>query len=70
METTLKIEGMTCGHCVRAVQNALEAVPGATVEAVQIGEARVRIIGEGTQDALKHAVEAEGFRVTDVTTAL
>ena len=31
METkTLKVEGMSCGHCVKAVTNALSGVSGVT----------------------------------------
>ncbi len=38
---TMRIEGMSCGHCVRAVEEALRAVPGVQVEQVTIGEATV-----------------------------
>ena len=67
METTLTIDGMSCGHCVRAVETALGAVPGVTVEAVTVGEARLRVGDpsqrEATVGAAVEAVEAEGFRV-------
>jgi copper chaperone len=58
----LKIEGMTCGHCVMAVNEALAAVPGVTgpvAVSLDPGEARV----EGTPDpqALLAAVAEEGF---------
>jgi copper chaperone CopZ len=36
---TLHIEGMSCGHCLNAVNKALSAVSGAHVESVQIGRA-------------------------------
>lgn len=39
--TTLAIDGMTCAHCVRAVDAALRSVPGVTVEQVEIGSATV-----------------------------
>ncbi|HLA62914.1 MAG TPA: cation transporter [Rhodothermales bacterium] len=59
---TLKIDGMTCGHCVAAVRNALAEVEGVDVEDVQIGEARVRYDEEKTsRDALVAAVEEEGY---------
>ena len=40
---TLKLEvaGMSCGHCVRAVREALDSVPGVKVEQVQVGSATV-----------------------------
>ena len=38
----LEIEGMSCGHCVAAVSNALREIPGVDVESVKIGSARLR----------------------------
>lgn len=40
-QTTLRIDGMSCGHCVSAVQKALATVEGATATAVAIGSATV-----------------------------
>ena len=37
----LEIEGMSCGHCVAAVSEALGELDGVNVEAVQIGLAKV-----------------------------
>ncbi len=41
----LRIEGMTCQHCVRAVNEALTELPGVTVERVEIGKASVALDG-------------------------
>lgn len=38
---TLSIDGMTCGHCVQAVTNALAAVPGVAVRTVAVGSAQI-----------------------------
>jgi len=38
---TLKIEGMTCGHCAGRVRGALTALPGIGEIHVAIGSARV-----------------------------
>ncbi len=35
----LRIEGMSCGHCVAAVKKALASVDGLTVNSVEIGKA-------------------------------
>ncbi|MCA0268697.1 MAG: heavy-metal-associated domain-containing protein [Bacteroidetes bacterium] len=40
---TLRIEGMSCGHCVRAVREALEPVDGVAVDDVTVGEATIRL---------------------------
>ncbi|MFO8099955.1 MAG: heavy-metal-associated domain-containing protein [Salinibacter sp.] len=40
-KNTLSIDGMHCDHCVDAVQDALEAIDGVTVESVAVGTATV-----------------------------
>ncbi|HEU4641841.1 MAG TPA: cation transporter [Gemmatimonadaceae bacterium] len=51
----LAISGMSCGHCVRAVSQALAEVPGVQVENVGIGSARIRA---GDDPAVNAAIEA------------
>lgn len=41
MSFALSIDGMTCGHCVQAVTNALAAVPGVAVRTVAVGGAQI-----------------------------
>lgn len=38
---TLEIGGMTCGHCLRTVQQALTSLDGVTLNEVRIGRAQV-----------------------------
>ncbi|MES2123593.1 MAG: cation transporter [Gemmatimonadota bacterium] len=64
-QITLHIEGMSCGHCLNAVNKALTAVPGARIESVQIGRAVVTIDPGGpTPEALAEAVTRAGYRAT------
>jgi len=43
METLhLTIDGMTCQHCVRAVDGALRRTPGVEVTQVEIGSADIQ----------------------------
>jgi copper ion binding protein len=37
----LEVSGMSCGHCVSAVRDALGNLPGVKVESVSIGSASV-----------------------------
>lgn len=37
----LEIEGMSCGHCVAAVSEALRELDGVNVDGVRIGSAEV-----------------------------
>ena len=64
-QATLHIEGMSCGHCLNAVNRALSAVPGVEVESVQIGRAQVRYDERATSPAaLEAAVSEAGYRAT------
>jgi copper chaperone len=58
----LKVEGMTCNHCVMAVKKALSRVPG--VERAEVSLERGEALVEGNADpkALIRAVEEEGYR--------
>lgn len=58
----LKIEGMTCDHCVKAVREALSAVPGVDrVEDVDRGRGEALIAGEPPTEALLAALREEGY---------
>ncbi len=50
-QVELKIDGMSCGHCVAAVREALESIPGAVVNDVGIGFARVTVPDDASDDA-------------------
>jgi copper chaperone CopZ len=61
---TMNIDGMSCGHCVRAVTKALESVAGVQVEQVDLGTATVRYDPDATSPTrIAEAVEDEGYRV-------
>lgn len=66
MEITLKIEGMQCGHCSSRVKAALEKVAGVSSAEVSHETGTAVITGEKLDaDALKAAVENQGFSVVD-----
>lgn len=44
METTYRVEGMTCGHCERAVVQELMAVDGIESVAVDLVPAGVSVV--------------------------
>ncbi|MEM6327108.1 MAG: cation transporter [Bacteroidota bacterium] len=62
---TLTIKGMSCTHCVSAVREALERVPGASVVSVEIGRAEADMDPTRAARAdLIAAIEDAGFDVT------
>ncbi|MGD1045692.1 MAG: heavy-metal-associated domain-containing protein [Bacteroidota bacterium] len=62
----LTIQGMTCGHCVMHVKQALDAVDGLEVEDVQIGRARVWFDDENVTKVLSEKVEEAGYKVVSI----
>lgn len=68
-DITLAIGGMSCGHCLNAVNKAIAAVPGVEIKSVQIGRAELRVPDAASADlAVKAAVEGAGFKVEGLIT--
>ena len=64
----LGIGGMSCEHCVKAVTNALDSVPGTWAEVTLAGgRALVRSKAKIDEAALRSAVEKAGYRVVSFT---
>ena len=66
---TLHITGMSCGHCLNAVNSALGKLPGVQVKSARIGRAEVEfdpltiapeVIIAAVEDAGYNAVAVEG----------
>lgn len=65
---TLKVEGMSCGHCVQAVRKAITEVEGATLEQLAVGSATVSFDpSRTTVGALIDAVADAGYDAQEVT---
>ncbi len=61
---TLSITGMNCGHCVKAVQQALCGLSGVGSHEVVVGSAKVSFDETRVSpEAICKAIEEEGFRV-------
>lgn len=59
----IKVEGMTCGHCVKAVEKALSAVPGVSaVKEVSLERAEAVLEGRPDPQAVVAAIEEEGYQ--------
>jgi copper chaperone len=61
---SLTIDGMSCGHCVKAVESALSAVDGVESADVEIGRATVKVGPDVSSETLAAAIEEEGYTVT------
>jgi len=68
MNTTIKVDGMTCGHCVHAVTTELTALPSVTDVAVDLragATSTVTITSEAplADDDVRAAIDEAGYVV-------
>ena len=68
MEKIVHIEGMSCQHCVRAVDKVLRALPGVADVRVSLEEKRAVVVSPLPVDdeAIRKAITEEGFTVTGI----
>ena len=60
----LKIEGMSCGHCVMAVRKELSKMSDVKINDVQIGSAKVEYDeSKVSEKDLENAVENAGYKL-------
>lgn len=60
----LEIEGMSCGHCVDAVDGALRNVEEVVVERIAIGGARINYPARAVlPEQIEAAISRAGFRL-------
>lgn len=63
-KATFEISGMSCGHCVKAVDKALQQTAGVTVEQVAIGSATVAFDEAATTaEAIAKVIDDAGYQV-------
>ena len=63
---TLHVEGMTCGHCVKAVETAVGALAGVESVAVNLADAKVEVSFEAAQVSvaqIKETIDDQGYDV-------
>ena len=60
---TLQVEGMSCGHCIRAVTNAIQGLDQAAKVEVDLATKRVVAQTSLPRADLVRAVVEEGFSV-------
>lgn len=63
-ELKIDVGGMSCGHCVKSVTQALQALHGVDVKQVVVGSATVSYDpAKTTPDQLAQAIEDAGYDV-------
>jgi copper chaperone len=63
----IKVVGMTCGHCVKAVTKALEALPEAKHVSVDLAGGTAAVDTSADDAAIRAAIEDAGYDVASIT---
>ena len=67
MKKILKVEGMTCAHCEKAVKEAIREIPEVLDVWVNLDEKTVEVEGSNLDDgALKAAIDEAGYEVVSI----
>lgn len=63
-ETTIKIEGMSCQHCVMRAKKAIDALAGVTQADVTVGSATVKFDeSKLKKEDIEAAIEKAGYKI-------
>lgn len=65
-KTTLTVIGMSCGHCVNAIEGAVGKVEGVNAVKVQLSEGKVAVEFEASRvslDKIKDVIDDQGYAV-------
>lgn len=63
MQQVFEVQGMTCGHCERAVTNAIQGVDADAQVKIDRAANRVEVETGADRAAVAAAIEEEGYKV-------
>ncbi|WP_053843684.1 heavy-metal-associated domain-containing protein [Paracidovorax avenae] len=63
MQHSFQVQGMTCGHCERAVVHAVRQVDTDATVQVDLPTGRVMVDSDRPREALAAAITEEGYTV-------
>lgn len=63
MQQTFEVQGMTCGHCERAVTNAIQGVDAQAQVKIDRAANRVEVETSASREAVAAAIAEEGYKV-------
>jgi copper chaperone len=65
MQQEFKVQGMTCGHCVKAVTQAVQLLDTAAAVSVELESGKVVINSDLPRERLVEAIREEGYTVVN-----
>lgn len=65
MKEVLKVEGMSCGHCVNSIESSVGELKGVSSVKVDLSgnEVTVEFENEATLNQIKETIEDQGYEV-------
>lgn len=64
MNQTFTVQGMTCGHCEKAVTSAIRTLDPQAQVRIERSQNLVEVDTTQTRDAVAQAIREEGYTVT------
>ena len=64
MNQSFNVQGMTCGHCEKAVVQAVKSVDPAAEVKVDLATGKVEVQSAKARDDIAKAIAEEGYPVT------
>ena len=64
MNQTFTVQGMTCGHCERAVTRAVQSVDPQAQVSIDRPAGKVEVQSTQPREAIARAIAEEGYEVT------
>jgi copper chaperone len=65
-KVTLAVKGMSCGHCVKAVEGSVGKLPGVETVQVHLQEGKVDVAFDPAAvslEAIKETIDDQGYEV-------
>lgn len=66
MKEILKVQGMSCGHCVNSIESSVGELAGVSSVKVELGSGEVSVAFENeetTLDQIKEVIEDQGYDI-------
>ncbi len=63
MNQSFQVQGMTCGHCERAVTQAVQRIDPAAQVKIDRPAGKVEVESTQPREAIAHAIAEEGYAV-------
>ncbi|MEG2047061.1 MAG: heavy-metal-associated domain-containing protein [Comamonas sp.] len=63
MQQVFEVQGMTCGHCERAVTHAIQGVDANAQIKIDRATNRVEVQSDAKREAISAAIAEEGYKV-------